>query len=185
MDEHVGAATIEAGLGAVRDAPRDRGAVVLVVRRPAPGEREVLAEGLLTEAEGLVGDGWSARPSRRTPDGGPHPEMQLNLTSARFMAIIAPEDRRPLAGDQLHVDLDLSEANLPPGTRLRVGTATIKVTAEPHRGCAKYTRRFGLDALRAVNSPEGVALNLRGINARVVVAGTVRPGDPIEKLPAS
>ena len=91
-------------------------------------------------------------------------------------------DRRVLAGDQLHVDLDLSEANLPPGTRLALGTAVIEVTPEPHRGCAKFVERFGRDAMRFVNSPIGRELRLRGLNARVVVPGTVRPGDEIRKV---
>ena len=94
-------------------------------------------------------------------------------------------DRRALAGDQLHLDLDLSLANLPPGTRLALGSAVIEVTAKPHLGCAKFVDRFGRDAMRFVNSPVGRELRLRGLNARVVVAGTVRPGDEVRKLPAT
>jgi MOSC domain-containing protein YiiM len=88
-----------------------------------------------------------------------------------------------MAGDQLFVDLDLSSLNLPPGTQLSVGTAVIEVTAVPHTGCGKFVRRFGVDAQKLVNSPTGRELNLRGINARVLRAGTVRTGDRIEKLP--
>lgn len=174
-----------AGLDDVRAAPADGGTVELIVRRPSDGEREVLAEGQLDPAEGLVGDNWCRRWSKKTADGSPHPEMQLNLIGARFSRLIADDEtQRSLAGDQLHLDLDLSEANLPPGTRLALGTAVIEVTAEPHRGCAKFTQRFGLDAMRLVNSPEGSDLHLRGVNAKVVVAGVVRPGDAVTKLTA-
>lgn len=174
-----------AGLAEVRAAPSDVGVVDLIVRRPADGEREVLVEGVLDPDEGLVGDNWSRRWSRRTDDGSPHPEMQLNLIGARFSRLISDgEAHRALAGDQLHLDLDVGEANLPPGTRLALGAAVIAVTAQPHRGCAKFTRRFGVDAMRLVNSPEGAALHLRGVNAKVVVGGVVRRGDAVTKLPA-
>ena len=174
---------LEAALDELRAAPADHGRVELVVRRPATGEREVLTEGTLDPVEGLVGDNWSIRGSRMTPDGSAHPGMQLNVINARLSALVAVDpDRRALAGDQLHVDLDLSEANLPPGTRLAVGSAVIEVTPEPHRGCPKFVARFGREAMRFVNSPVGSALRLRGLNAKVVEAGTVRPGDEIRKL---
>lgn len=172
------------GLVEVRASPLDDGRVDLIVRRPGLGEREVLEEGVLDVELGLVGDTWSTRPSNRTEDGSPHPDMQLNLINARASALFAVAgDRRPLAGDQLHLDLDLSEANLPAGTRLGLGTAVIEITDQPHNGCAKFAERFGRDALRLVNSPEGRAINLRGRNAKVVVAGTVRVGDTVSKRP--
>jgi hypothetical protein len=166
-------------------APLDVGALKLVVRRPAPGTREVLDEGELDLALGLVGDSWSERGSSRTPDGGPHPDMQLNVMSARMVAFLAGDPAlRPLAGDQLYLDLDLSHDNLPAGTRLTVGEpevrgAVIEVTEVPHTGCAKFVERFGADAMRFVNGPVGRPMRLRGLNARVVVAGRVRPGDPV------
>jgi MOSC domain-containing protein YiiM len=89
-----------------------------------------------------------------------------------------------LAGDQIYVDFDLSVENLPAGSRFGLGTAVLEATGVPHRGCKKFMARFGLDALRFVNSDEGYALNLRGINARVIQPGVVRPGDSITKLPA-
>jgi hypothetical protein len=184
--QHLTTADLEAALDHLRAAPSDEGTVELVVRRPAVDEREVLAEGQLDLAAGLVGDTWTERGSSRTPDGGPHPDMQLNVINARLSALVAIDpDRRALAGDQLHVDLDLSIENLPPGTRLGLGTAVIEVTPQPHTGCAKFTARFGQDAMRFVNSPLGRELRLRGMNAKVVVPGTVRPGDPIRKLPPS
>ncbi|MEA2901093.1 MAG: hypothetical protein QOH36_980 [Actinomycetota bacterium] len=175
---------LAAGLDHIARSPADGGRVELIVRRPLPGEREVLAEGILHLDHGLVGDGWRVRGSTRSADGGPHPDMQLNLMNARVAALVAVDpDRRGLAGDQLYVDLDLSQRNLPPGTRLALGSAVIEITDQPHRGCAKFSARFGLEALRFVNSEAGQTLRLRGINSRVVVAGTVRVGDLVEKLP--
>jgi len=157
--------------------------VRLIVRRPEVGAREVLSEGELSLADGLVGDTWKQRSSSRTSDGGAHPEMQLNLMNSRVVAVVAKAPERwPLAGDQLFVDLDLSQDNLPPGTRLQLGTAVIEVTAEPHTGCAKFVERFGLDAMKWVNSPTGRTLNLRGINAKVVEPGRVSRGDVVRKV---
>ena len=182
-DVHRTTPELEAGLGHVRQSPADGGRLELVVRRPAVGEREELAVGELDLADGLLGDTWSTRPSRLTADGGPHPECQLNVMNSRMAALVAVDPaRRSLAGDQLYVDLDLSQENLPPGTRLAIGSAVIEVTARPHTGCAKFVARFGIDAMRFVNSPTGRALRLRGLNARVVQAGTVRPGDVVRKV---
>lgn len=181
---HATAQELEAGLDGIRASPAVAGTVELIVRRPAEDEREVLDEGVLDPAEGLVGDTWRHRRSSRTADGSASPDMQLTLMNERVAALVArAPERRPLAGDQLYVDLDLSADNLPPGTRLALGSAVIEVTAEPHTGCGKFSARFGSDATRFVNSPTGRELQLRGINARVVEAGTVRRGDAIRKLP--
>lgn len=156
---------------------------MLIVRRPAVDAREVLEEGELNPDEGLSGDTWRLRSSSRSEDGRAHPDMQLNVMSARAAALVAQsDDRWALAGDQLFVDLDLSAANLPAGTRLAVGEAVIEVTAQPHTGCRKFVDRFGLDAMKFVNSPAGRELNLRGINAKVVQAGIVRVGDTVRKI---
>ena len=166
-------------------APRDRGTLELVVRRPGAGEREVLDEGELDLAVGLVGDSWLQRGSSKTADGTAHPEMQLNVMSARMVAFLAGDpSRRALAGDQLYLDLDLSHENLPAGSRLTIGDPTVRgavieVTEPPHTGCAKFVERFGAEAMRFVNGTVGRPLRLRGLNARVVVAGRVRPGDPV------
>ncbi len=133
--------------------------------------------------EGLVGDMWRRKPSSKTGDGSPHPDMQITLMNARFAALVAVDpERRALAGDQLYVDLDLSSANLPPGTRLALGAAVIEITAIPHTGCAKFRRRFGDDAAEFVLTPLGRELNLRGVMARVAVPGTVKTGDIVRKV---
>ena len=174
---------LTAGLAAIRRAPRDAGTLEMIVRRPAEDEREVLDEGRLTAEDGLLGDQWRRRGSRSTPDGSADPERQLTLMGARVVDLLAGGDRGawPLAGDQLYVDLDLSARNLPPGTRLEIGTAIVEVTEPPHTGCSKFSARFGSAAQRFVNTPEGRALRLRGLNARVVEPGVVRRGDAVRK----
>ncbi len=182
QSDHPTTATLQASMEHVAAAPRDEGSVALIVRRPSIGEREVLEVGEFDPLVGLVGDTWDARSSIRTPDGSPHPDMQLTLMNARFTAVLAgAPERWSLAGDQLYVDFDLSAEALPAGSRLAIGSAIVEITDQPHTGCAKFTQRFGLDALRFVNSPEGTALRLRGANARVVSAGTIRVGDTVQR----
>ncbi|MEM9464230.1 MAG: MOSC domain-containing protein [Actinomycetota bacterium] len=180
---HLSRDELEAGLDHVRAAPSDLGTLELIVQRPAEDMRVVLAEAELNLEEGLAGDNWNQRGSKRSEDGGPHPDMQLNIMNVRILEQIAgTTDRMPLAGDQLIVDLDLSEANLPPWTTLAIGDAVIEITDQPHNGCAKFSRRFGVEAHRFVNSPLGKELHLRGVNARVVSPGTIRQGDTIRKI---
>lgn len=180
---HLSAEQLEAGLGHIRSSPRDSGVLELIVRRPDVDAREVVEEGMLDCGAGLVGDGWLARGSGSTPDGRANPDDQITLMNARLAGLVAvTRERWALAGDQLYVDLDLSIENLPPGTRLAVGGAVIEVTAAPHTGCSKFRARFGDAALRLVNSPVGMALRLRGLNARVVTPGIIRRGDAVTKI---
>jgi len=177
---------LEAGLDEIRRAPSDQGTLELIVRRPDVLEREVLAEGVLDVDEGLAGDSWRARGSRHPEDGSPELGRQLTLMSARAVDLFAGGDRArwPEAGDQLYVDLDLSEANVPAGTRLAIGEeAVVEVSPLPHTGCAKFNQRYGRDVSRFVNSPDGIALHLRGINAFVVTPGRIAPGDRVTRLP--
>ena len=184
MLQHVELKGLEESLDHIRGAPADEGVVELIARRPAEDEREVLTEARLNTHDGLEGDTWRARGSRHTPDGGPNLEAQLTLMNARAAAAIAGErERWALAGDQLYVDFDISRTNVPAGSRVQIGSAVIEFSEAPHTGCAKFSARFGNDALRFVNSPTGRELRLRGANCRVVKAGRVRAGDVIVKLP--
>jgi hypothetical protein len=181
--KHLTTEELEAGLETIRQSPKDNGVLQLIVRRSRVGEREVLNEGILDLLEGLVGDNWTTRGSPRTADGSAHPDMQLTIMNSRAIALVAQDDERwPLAGDQLYIDLDLSADNLPPGTRLALGSAVVEVTTEPHTGCQKFVARFGLEAMQFVNSPLGRQLNLRGINAKVVQPGVIRVGDVARKV---
>jgi hypothetical protein len=181
--QHFDRATLEAGLDEIRNSPTDAGRVELICRRPETEQREVLDEAVLDAGQGLLGDNWSTRGSSSTEDGSSNPLMQLTLMNARSAVLIAGEpERRQLAGDQFFVDFDLSVVNIPPGTRLKLGEAMIEITEIPHRGCGKFSSRFGVDALKFVNSGVGRELNLRGVNARIVEGGVVRVGDPIVKV---
>jgi hypothetical protein len=175
---------LEAGLDEIRKSPKDAGVLHLIVRRPREGEREVLADGEIDLVEGLVGDDWSNIGSSMTEDGSPHPDMQITIMNSRVIALLAQSTERwALAGDQLYVDMELSADNLPPGTRLRVGsTVVLEVTALPHTGCKDFAGRFGTDATKFVNSPEGKRLHLRGINSRVVIPGAIKRGDIVNKV---
>ena len=174
---------LEAGLDEIRRSPQDEGKLALIVRRPQTDQREVVTEGQLDLEQGLVGDNWQARGSSSTADGSADIERQLTLMNSRIIALLAPDKARwPLAGDQLFVDMDLSTKNLPPGTRLKLGSAIIEVSAAPHTGCKKFVSRFGADAMKFVNSPVGRQLCLRGINAKVVQSGKIRVGDVAQKI---
>ena len=180
---HLAKEQLEAGLDHIRQSPKDNGLVELIVRRPQTEEREVLEEAEFTTADGLVGDNWSLRGSSRTADGGPHPDMQINIMNARAVALVAQEKERwSLAGDQLFVDMDLSKENLPTGSRISIGSVIFEVTAPPHTGCHKFVSRFGVEAMKFVNSEVGRELCLRGINAKVVQNGTIRVGQVAKKV---
>jgi hypothetical protein len=191
---------LRASLDNILASPADVGVVELIVRRPAQGERELLDEAELSEAVGLVGDNWLERGSRQTEDGSADLARQITVMNARVAEAVALDGggegeaggggggagsggkaRWAEAGDQFFVDFDITEQNLPAGTRLHLGDAVIEVSDSPHNGCAKFANRFGVDAARFVNTPATRHLRLRGMNARVVVGGSVRAGDVVRK----
>lgn len=167
----------------LRAAPRDAATVTLLVARPGVDARETVTEAVLDVEQGMVGDDWQARGSWERKGDRANVDAQLTLMSTRVLAAMEPDETRwPLAGDQVYLDLDLSEENLPVGTRLALGSAEVVVTALPHTGCKKFAARFGQDALRWISTHEGRALRMRGMYVRVVRGGTVRVGDVVRKL---
>ena len=168
---------LEAGFARVLQSPRDGGVLQMIVRRPRHEERETLQQAELSITEGLVGDVWSQGHAVL-------PETQLTLTNARLIDLLSGGESQfwPLAGDQLYVDMDLSEENLPPGTRLSVGSAILEISKKPHTGCKKFMSRFGLQALEFISAPERKPFHLRGLNARVIQPGNIRVGDMMRKL---
>jgi len=168
MDSH-------AILDSVRASPKNNGVLKLIVLRLPNEQRRTPSRAIVNLANGVEGDRWSLKPNA-------NPLSQVSVMNARFLeAIAGSADRMNLAGDNLIVDLDLQESNLPIGTRLRVGQAVIEVTDSPHTGCSKFERRYGKAMRDLANSPEGMALRLRGLYARVVHEGEVRLGDPVTK----
>ena len=183
--QHRTMAQLEAGLDEIRRSPKDEGVLQLIVRRPERGERELVDEGALDVEVGLVGDNWLTRGSTVTSDGLADPEMQVTLMNSRAADLMAGgRERWHIAGDQLFVDLDIGMESLPPVARLAIGTAVVEVSVKPHTGCAKFSSRFGTDALRFVSSAVGQELRLRGVNAKVVQPGVIRVGDAVRKAAA-
>ena len=181
--KHLTMTELEAALDHLREAPKDEGVLHLIVCRPDVEQRNVLHEAELDPLKGLIGDNWNVRPSSKTPDGSPHPEMQINIMNVRVTALVAQDKERwPLAGDQLYLDMDLSKENLPAGSRIQLGSAVLEVSPLPHTGCHKFVSRFGVEAMKFVNSTVGKELCLRGINAKVVQAGVVKVGQVAKKI---
>ncbi len=184
VTDHLTTEQLEAGLEDIRQSPADGGSLLMIVRRPGTDEREVVEEAALDVDVGLVGDNWKARGSPRTPDGKANPEAQITMMNSRLLALLAQsQERWPLAGDQLVIDMDLSVDNLPPGTRLSIGSAMVEISAKPHTGCEKFEDRFGREALRFISTPLGRSLRLRGVNTKVVRSGTIRVGDAATVTP--
>ena len=181
--KHLTTQELEAALDHLREAPKDEGVLHLIVCRPDVEQRTALIEAELDPLKGLIGDNWIVRGSSKTPDGSAHPEMQINIMNARVTALVAQDkDRWQLAGDQLYIDMDLSKENLPAGARIQVGSAVLEVSPLPHTGCHKFVSRFGMDAMKFVNSTVGKELCLRGINAKVVQGGVVKVGQVAKKI---
>lgn len=180
---HRTTAELEAALPTVAAAPRDRGTLAMIVVRPDEDQRATPASAECTVEGGVHGDGWVRRGSRHTADGAANPDQQVAVTGARWMdAVTGDRGRWPLAGDQLVLDLDLSDDHLAAGDRLRIGEVEFEVTPHAHNGCVKYRARFGDAAFRMTATPEGRRLHLRGIYLRVVVPGTVHVGDAVVRV---
>ena len=174
-ESHRTLAALDAALSALPGAPRDAGRLALIVRRHSDGLRETLDRVMLSAEEGVPGDGWNRRPPR-------DPQAQIAVMRRDVAEVIAAGQPLTLFGDNLFVDLDLSAASLPCGSRLRVGDAVVEVTPKPHNGCHKFNGRFGGDALRFVQQKPTRDQNLRGIYWRVAEPGEVCVGDPIHVL---
>ena len=181
-DLHVPRASLDPHLPALRALSSEHGTLELIVVRPSVGERELPESAELTLEDGLVGDRWRAS-AHTHEDGRVSRENQLTIASTRLLELIAEPERWPLAGDNLLVDMGLDTESLPVGSRLAIGSEVIVQISEiPHTGCAKFSARFGSDALKFINSPDGRKLRLRGVNAHVIVPGTVSTGDPVRRI---
>jgi hypothetical protein len=166
-------AELERELSALPALPSDRGSVTLIVRRPDPGLRETPERVQLTPEEGIPGEYWNRKP-------GVTIDNQITVMQTNVARLIANGQPLTLFGDNLFLDLDVSGANLPPGSRVRIGEALLEVTPKRHTGCKKFSGRFGVDALRFVATPAGRARNFRGLYLRVLTAGEAAPGDAVE-----
>lgn len=157
-------------------SPTDEGRVALIVRRVAAGgRREILDAVELDAVTGVPGDAWGRRPQKDA-------DMQIAVMQIDVARLIANGQPIPLFGDNLFVELDLRASNLPPGTRVGIGSALLEITPMPHNGCRKFQSRFGHEALQFVAGKDLRHRNLRGIYMRVVEPGVVRQGDSVQVL---
>jgi hypothetical protein len=187
VPNHVSAVELEQGLSDVLASPPDAGQLEAIVVRPANNERRRLTSAQLSPERGVDGDRWVTDSYYKLEDGRSDPRNQLSLMNARFLKQIAVEDEALcLAGDNLIVDLDLSETNLPPGSRLTIGdTVVIELTELPHTGCSKFAGRYGDDARAFANNKARKAIHLRGRYAQTITGGTIAVGDRVRKLGSS
>ena len=183
-ERHATQNELEAATDYVLASPKQQSTLQVIVVRPKANERVTLEQAELSPEGGIAGDRWSVDPWERLPDGSPHPHSQVSLMNSRVLELIAGEAAAmPLAGDNLILDLDLSEENLPAGTRLQIGSEVLlEMTAAPHTGCGKFQKRYGKAAREFVNGEIGSKHNLRGRMAKVVQPGTIRVGDEVQKL---
>jgi hypothetical protein len=172
---HLALSALEAGLAALAAAPRDRGSLGLIVTRDADHRRDTPRQAELSVEAGLPADSWRHDERRKA-------DAQLAVMQTGVANLLANGQALTLFGDNLFVDLDLSAANLPAGSRLRLGGALVVVTPEPHNGCAQFRQRFGGDALRLTASKHLRDRNLRGIYMRVIEPGRIAVGDAVEVL---
>jgi hypothetical protein len=183
MFNHLTIEELESGLAVIRESPKDSGILEKLVIRPLEDRRRTLSDAEVSPEGGVHGDAWANGCWKSLPDGRPDPDVQFTIMNTRAIRLMAQsESRWSLAGDQFFADLDLSRDNLPCGQRLSVGSAELRITDVPHNACAKFTERFGADAVKFANSEAGKKLRLRGVYATVIQAGVVRVGDRLKKL---
>lgn len=183
MPRHLSREEFNAGLPKILESPDDNGNVMAIVVRTASGERNDVSSCQVSLEGGVHGDHWAKGCWMTTEDGDPHPDVQICIMNSRCIDLIAGERSNwPPAGDNLFVDMDLRPDNLPPGQRLRLGSAIIEITDTPHNGCDQFVERYGRDATVFVNTGKGREYRLRGIYARVVEAGQINVGDTITKI---
>ena len=184
MTRHLDFTELPAGIAYIGKSPRDSGVLRMIVIRPRGNKRQVVDMCGISLAGGLDGDNWAKGCWKSTTGGEPHPDVQVCIMNARVIDLVADRmrDNWAPAGDSPFIDLDLSQENLATGQRLALGTAIIEITAEPHNGCAKFTKRYGRDATIFVNHKDYRHLRLRGVYARVVRDGQVAAGDRIMKV---
>ncbi|MBT3270333.1 MOSC domain-containing protein [Candidatus Poribacteria bacterium] len=179
---HLTAEQIDARLDWIEASPADSGTLEGICIRPEPNEREELESCLLSPELGVEGDFWVRNCWKKLEDGSSDPAVQLALMNCRAVDVVAgSRDRWKWAGDQLFVDFDLGEDNLSPGDRLHIGSAVVELSDIPHTGCDLFKARYGMAAVKFINSRTGKEKRLRGVLAQIVQAGTVSVGDTVRK----
>lgn len=178
----VTAAELATALPNVLAAPRDVGPVRLLCARPEPNARTFPDRLVLTRANGVAGDFEMSRPWLELPDGSPDPRIQVSILPARVLDLVWRErDRIAHPGDNIVVDMNLTEENLPDGTLLSAGTAVLRVSDVPNDGCVKWKVRQGKAAYDWVTAPDHLPLRLRGLFCSVERDGEVTLNDSLRR----
>lgn len=165
-------------------APQDGAAISMLCLRPARGQRRFVDRITLTRAQGIPGERWATQPWIRTQDGAPHPGIQVSILPRRVLDLVWRERGTTVhPGDTFIADLDMSEANLPTGQLLQVGSARLRVSEVFNDGCVKWKARYGQEALDWVRAPQHRALRLRGILCSIETDGVIVDGDMVKKIP--
>jgi MOSC domain-containing protein YiiM len=158
-------------------SPKDVGRVERLVLRPrggGHGGRETPDSVRMTPEEGVVGDAW-------VDDKKGSPDNQISFINTHVISSLTGGDseKMVMSGDNVQVDLELSEENLPTGTRVRLGAALLEVSSAVHRPCGLFAERFGATGAKKVARALRRGLRGRGLLLRVVEAGEVKVGDEI------
>ena len=179
----VTAEELAAALPRVLAAPLDAGPVRLLCARPKPNARTFPETLTLTRRDGVAGDFEMSRPWLELPDGSADPRIQVSILPWRVLELVWRErDRIAHPGDNIVVDMNLTDQNLPVGTLLSVGTAVLRISDVPNDGCVKWKVRQGKAAYDWVSTPANAHLRLRGLFCSVEQDGVVRLGDSVHAL---
>lgn len=179
----VTAGDLAAALPGILAAPRDAGAVRLLCVRPKPNARTFPQVLTLTRAAGVSGDFEMTRPWLTLPDGRADPQIQVSIIAWRVLELCwRDRDRVAHPGDNIAVDMNLTEDNLPAGTLLAAGSAVLRVSREPNEGCAKWKVRCGRDAYDWTTAADHLPLRLRGLFCSVERDGELRLGDTLRRI---
>lgn len=174
---------LDLALADVLNAPKTGAAVEILCRRPGRNQREFPRNLRLTQAGGITGDYEMRTPWLKLSDGSPDPRIQVSILPARVLNLLWRDRVNTIhPGDTFVADLDVTLANMPVGTRLKIGDATIEVSDLWNDGCVKWKVRFGREAYDWTSDPRHESLRLRGIYCRVVEDGDVQLGDMITKI---
>ena len=183
MSTQATAEELAAALPRVLQAPKTGGAVEWLCFRPGFGKRDFVSSLTVTRDQGIPGERWETAPWLKRPDGKGHPGIQVSILPRRVLDLVwRDRDGTLHPGDTFVCDLDTSEANLPEGQHLAVGTAVLRVSEVWNDGCAKWKIRYGEAAYDWIRAPAHRMYRLRGILCSIVADGVIRLGDPLRVL---
>ncbi len=174
---------LQAAIPHILDAPKDNVPIYSLCLRPDYGERQIVNEIQFTKEFGIPSERWSTAAWMKLPDGQPDPRIQVSILNKRVMDLVwLDRENTPHPGDPIVADIDTSEANMPVGTLLRIGSTTVRVSDAFNDACVKWKVRYGKDAKDWIVRPDNIKHKLRGLLCEVVEDGWVRSGDVIQKV---